>query len=83
MCIRDRFHPEARQRILELESPLLGIIRGEGASSVEVIANLGFTEARCNIPELRFDLLTSQEIHGELLVAPGDVLWLSTSDAKS
>ena len=77
------FHPEARQRILELESPLLGIIRGEGASSVEVIANLGFTEARCNIPELRFDLLTSQEIHGELLVAPGDVLWLSTSDAKS
>ena len=77
------FHPEARQEILELESPLLGIIRGEGASSVEIIANLGFTEARCNIPELRFDLITSQEIHGELLIAPGDVLWLSTSDAKS
>lgn len=77
------FHPEASQQIMDLESPLLGILRGDGESSVRIIANLGFTQSKCDVSEPSFDLLSDQEIHGELLVAPGDVFWLSTTDARS
>ncbi|MEC9114859.1 MAG: alpha-amylase family glycosyl hydrolase [Actinomycetota bacterium] len=77
------FHPEATQQVMNLESPLLGIVRGDGASSVRVIANLGFTDMTLNVRDRSTDLLSGQEIYGELLIAPGDVFWLSTTSARS
>tara|TARA_Y100001960_G_scaffold314718_1_gene379325 strand:- start:2614 stop:4251 length:1638 start_codon:yes stop_codon:yes gene_type:complete len=77
------FHPEASQHVMNLESPLLGFARGDGASSVRVIANMGFTDMTLNVRDRSFDLLSGQEICGELLIAPGDVFWLSTTAARS
>ena len=77
------FHPEASQQIMDLENPLLGILRGNGESSVRIIVNLGFAQSKCDLSEPSFDLLSGREIHGEFLVAPGEVLWLSTTDARS
>ncbi len=77
------FHPEASQHVMDLESPLLGVVRGEEPSSVRVIANLGFTDVHFNLPDRSFDLLSQREFQGELLIAPGDVFWLSTTEARS
>ena len=68
---------------MNLESPLLGIVRGDEASSVRVIANLGFTDMTLNVRDRSTDLLSGQEIYGELLIAPGEVFWLSTTSARS
>ena len=77
------FHPEATQQILNLESPLLGIVRGDEASSVRVIANMGFVDVTMNVNDPSIDLLSGEEIYGELLIAPGEVFWLSTIPARS
>ena len=77
------FHPEATQQIMNLESPLLGIVRGEGASSVRVIANMGFTDTPFDVRDPSLDLLSGREIYGEVLIAPGEVFWFSTIAAKS
>lgn len=77
------FHPDAQQRILDLEDPLLGIVRGEEPASVTVIANLGFDATNYVVEEPAFDLLSEQLVHGEVSVAPSEILWLSTADISS
>ena len=77
------FHPEAPQRILDTESPLLGLVRGDGAASVTVIANLGFDATDYNVSESSFDLLSERELYGQVSLSPGEILWLSTTAIKS
>lgn len=74
------FHPETQQRILDLENPLLGIVRGEGPVSVTVVANLGFKVVDYVIDEPAFDFLSGRTLHGAVSVAPSEVLWLSMAD---
>ena len=77
------FHPEAPQKILDIESPLLGLVRGDEPASVTVIANLGFDAADYNVGEPCFDLLSERELYGQVSVSPGEILWLSTTAIKS
>ena len=77
------FHPNAHQRVLYLESPLLGIVRGEGTGAVTVIANLGFAATSHYVDEPAFELLSERMVHGEISLAPAEVLWLSTAAIRS
>ncbi len=77
------FHPESRQTVLDLENPLLGIVRGDGPTSVTVITNLGFHDVEYDVSEPSFDLLSERMLYGELSVSPGEILWLSTTAIKS
>lgn len=78
------FHPDAQQRVLDLESPLLGLVRGDEESApVTVIANLGFEAAVYSFDEPHFDLLSERTLHGDVPVAPAEILWLSTATIKS
>ncbi len=77
------FHPNAHQRVLYLESPLFGIVRGEGTGAVTVLANLGFAATSYYVDEPAFELLSERMVHGEIFVAPGEILWLSTAAIRS
>lgn len=77
------FHPDANQLVLNLESPLFGVVRGEGSDRVTVVANFGFSKTRYLLSEPSLDLLTEKLLHGEISLDPGAVLWLSTADFNS
>lgn len=77
------FHPDANQRVLNLSSPLLGVVRGQGPEAVTVVANLGFSMVKYRLAEPSLDLLTGAVAYDEICVDPGTVLWLSTADNKS
>ena len=77
------FHPDSRQFVLGLPSPLLGIVRGEGPDAITVVANLGFSKISYRPSEPSLDLLTEQRVDHEVSLDPGAVVWLSTTDLKS
>jgi sucrose phosphorylase len=86
LAIRRRlpaFHPDADQIVLNLRSPLFGVVRGEGNDLVTVVVNFGFSKIRYRLSQPNLDLLTDQMFHGEISLDPGAVLWLSTADLNS
>ena len=44
---------------------------------------MGFVDVTMNVNDPSIDLLSGEEIYGELLIAPGEVFWLSTIPARS